>query len=268
MRLTRKLATWTAVLGLLVPAGVAAAAGAATAATPSCGPACIDVFSRDFGTFHNPQFVMDVLRQGAKVNQPVILFRQANSDPAEDFTVAAEGQVSDFYTAGLVTSALALHYGCGFNVNTGHCSTTINPATGLPFPDDWAIEVEYAPFGVDSGLCVGTATAAGAGTAVSLQPCGNSAKTTWILDTVDSCPSNPLYFAEVPAINGSSMNFSHPPVLTYPAAAYPTDKPRPELVTELLTGFSQSGGSGPCGTGSIAGPASNQLWSAKLGVLH
>ncbi len=40
---------------------------------------------------------MDVFRQGAKVGQPIILFRNSNSDPAEDFTVSFQGSVSDFY---------------------------------------------------------------------------------------------------------------------------------------------------------------------------
>jgi hypothetical protein len=246
----------------------AAGALSAGAATPSCGANCIDVFSKQFGTFHHPAFVLDVLRQGVKVGQPVILFRTSNSDPAEDFTVTNEGTVSDFYAAGLVSSTLALHYGCGVNINTGVCSTAKNPATGLPWPDDYAFEIEYAPYGVDSGLCLGTAVTAGAGTPVSLQPCGVSSKTTWIADTVDSCATNPLFFAEIPAINGSSTNFSHPPVLAYKANGFPTDSPRPQLFTANLTGFSQTGGSGQCGTGSINGPDSNQLWSAVGGVLH
>ena len=33
-----------------------------------------------------PNFVLDVWRQGATVGQPIILFRTSNSDPAEDFT--------------------------------------------------------------------------------------------------------------------------------------------------------------------------------------
>lgn len=245
--------------------GGAASAGApmAAATTPSCGSNCIDVFSKNFGTFHHPAFVMDVLRQGAKSGQPVILFRTSNSDPAEDFTIANEGPVSSFFAAGLVTPALALHYGgLGCRVNITPC-----PA-GQNFPNDYAFEIEYAPFGVDSGLCVGTAGPAGQNTLVSLQPCGVTAETTWIADTVDSCPNNPLYFAEVPAINGSSNNFSHPPVLTYKANGFPTDSPRPQLFTANLTGFSQTGGSGQCGTGSISGPDSNQLWSAVGGVLH
>ena len=236
-----------------------AATTAANAATPSCGSSCIDVFSKNFGTFHNPQFVMDVFRQSAAVGQPVILFRQSNSDPAEDFTVTDEGQVSDFHAAGLVSSQLNLHYGCNFNDNTNTC--------GNSFPDDYAFEVEYAPYGALSGLCVGVGLTAGSGTPVNLQPCGNTSKTVWVVDTLDSCLSNPLYRMELPVINGSTTNFSHPAVLDYPAAGFPTDVPRPQLRTELLNGFSQTGNAKCGGSGSVTGVDSNQLWAAKAGVL-
>ena len=92
---------------------VAMTAGTASAATPSCGWSCVNIFSHNYGTHHHPGFVLDVLRQGEKVNQPVILFRTSNSDPAEDFTVSYQGQVSDFNTAGLMTNSMALHYGGG-----------------------------------------------------------------------------------------------------------------------------------------------------------
>jgi len=253
---------------LTLAAGMAAAgATSAWSATPSCGPTCIDIFSKDFGTQASPQFVLDVLRQGEKVGQPIILFRQSNSDPAEDFTISNEGEVSDFYQAGLVSSALTLHYGCGWNLNTGMCSTTINPATGHPYPDDFAFEVQYSPFGVDSGLCVGVGSPAAANVKVALEPCGVSSETVLVADTVDSCPSNPLYSAEVPAIIGNDINFSHPFVLTYPASGYPTDVPRQQLFLANVTGFSQVGGLGPCGTGAITGPDNNQLWSAIQGIL-
>ena len=211
----------------------------ASAATPSCGHRCIDVFSRQFGTHHSPNFVMDVFRQGAKVGQPIILFRSSNSDPAEDFTVSFQGMVSEFYAAGLVSPQVNLHYGNG--------STSA--------VDEPAFEVEYAPYGVDSGLCVGTATTAIQNEGVTLQPCGVSSKTVWILDSRDQ---RFLTFTThyVPVINGSDTNFSHPYVLTYPQNGYPTDKPRPQLRTTNLTGFSN-------GFGSVVGTVpNNQLWGA------
>src|SRR5205814_7569329 len=79
---------------------------------------------------------------------------------------------------GLVSAAVNLHYGGGgclvFNQQTQTCVTKQ--------PNDPAIELEYAPFGVDSGLCLGTATTAIHGEGVSLQPCGLSSKTVWIAD--------------------------------------------------------------------------------------
>src|SRR5260370_19138422 len=76
----------------------------AGAATPSCGNRCIDIFSRQFGTHRTPNFVMDVWRQGARVGQPIILFRTSNSDPAEDFTVSSQGLLSDSFAAALLSS--------------------------------------------------------------------------------------------------------------------------------------------------------------------
>ncbi len=242
-------ATLTLVGG--VSAGGALTAGTAAAATPSCGHFCIDIFSRDFGTHASPNFVVDVLRQGEKVGQPIILFRTSNSDPAEDFTVSFQGTTADFFAAGLVSSAVALHYGCT-KPPFATCVRGIST-------NDPAFEIEYAPFGVDSGLCMGLAATAVWGGKVSLQPCGVSAKTVWILDINDS-PAT-ISHGYIPLINGSDTNFSHPFVLTYPAFAYPTDKPRPQLEVTNLTGFSHGPGT------PIGSVNSNQLWGADFGVL-
>jgi hypothetical protein len=225
----------------------------AGAATPSCGHFCVDIFSRQFGTHRTPNFVLDVWRQGAKVGQPIILFRTSNTDPAEDINASFQGQTSDFFGAGLVSAAVELHYGAGLGLPT-------TGPKGNGFPNDPAFELEYTPFGVGSGLCVGVAATAVQGSKVSLQPCGASSKTVWIVDTGDSVTINHGY---VPLVNGSDTNFSHPFVLTYPSNGYPTDKPRPQLITNNLTGF----------TGNFLVPVlgsinDNQLWGADFGVLR
>jgi hypothetical protein len=238
MSIKSKVLAATATLTLVGGVGAAGAltAGTASAATPSCGNSCINVFSHQFGTHRSPNYVVDVLRQGQKVGQPVILFRTANYDPAEDWTVAFQGTVADFFAAGLVSAAVDLHY-----------ST------------DFAYENEYAPFGVDSGLCMGVASTAVQGEGVTLQPCGVSAKTVWIVDTFDS-PAT-LLNGYVPLINGSDTNFSHPFVLTYPNNSVPTDMPRPQLEVTNITGFSN-------GPGPILGTVDvNQLWGARFGIL-
>jgi hypothetical protein len=247
MSIKSKVLATAATLTLVGGIGTAGAltAGTASAATPSCGHSCIDVFSHQFGTHKSPNYVVDVLRQGEKVGQPIILFRTANFDPAEDFTVAFQGTVADFFAAGLVSAAVDLHYGGG--------------AAG--FPNDFAFENEYAPFGVDSGLCVGVAATAFNDEGVTLQPCGVSSKTVWIVDTFDS-PTT-LFNGYVPLINGSDTNFSHPFVLTYPNNSFPTDRPRPQLVVTNLTGFSFHVGN-LFGTGANA----DQLWGATFGELR
>ncbi len=109
-----------------------------------------------------------MLRQGDKVGQPVILYRAANNDPAEDFTVENQGLVCDFEAAGLVSKSEALHYGglgCrhytpptynnpGIPNNTGVLQTT--PGCSNYYPDSEAYQFEYSPYGVGNGLCVGT----------------------------------------------------------------------------------------------------------------
>jgi len=254
MSIKSKVFAAAAAMTLVGGVGATAALTAANAATPSCGSYCVDVFSHQFGTHRSPNFVLDVLRQGARVGQPIILFRTSYSDPAEDFTASFSGTVADFYAAGLVSSAVALHYGC-------------DPASPAPFHDcagtaanDPAFELEYAPYGVDSGLCMGVGTTAAQGTKVALEPCGASAKTVWIIDTADS-PAT-IGHDYVPLINGSDTNFSHPFVLTYPKNGFPTDTPRPQLFTQNLTGFSHGFGS------PIGSVQDNQLWGADFGILR
>jgi hypothetical protein len=275
MSIKSKVLAATATLTLVGGVGIAGAltAGTASAATPSCGPACIDIFSHQFGTHREPNSVVDVLRQGEKVGQPIILFRTANYDPAEDWTAAFQGTTADFYAAGLVSAAVALHYGCiaGAPGNFPDCyGFTTVPGSKPPVAaavNDPAFEIEYAPFGVDSGLCMGVAATAVQGEGVTLQPCGVSSKTVWIEDIFDSLNTT-IAGGYVPVINGSDTNFSQPFVLTYPASGQPTDKPRPQLEVTNITGFSQT--SGPL---NIPGPELNtvdvnQLWGYDLGILN
>lgn len=268
MSIKSKVIAAAATVTLIGGVGAAGAltATTATAATPSCGAGCVDLFSKQFGTFFHPAFVLDVFRGGAKVGQPLILFQGTNSDKAEDFNASLQGKVSDFFAAGLVSASVELHYGGGISL--------LKPAGNPAFPDDPAFELEYAPDGVATGLCAGLFATAVQGEKVTLQPCGMTAKTVWILDIPltalqqsDGCPLNPLYFLEAPLINGSDVNFSHPFVLTYPSNGFPTDRPRPELEVDNLTGFTQTGGPLTCGTDSIPGPASNQEWAAVTGPI-
>jgi hypothetical protein len=198
----------------------------ADASTTPCG-SCVSVFSQEFGTYDTPNFVLDVLRQGEKVGQPLILFRTSNSDPAEDFIADTEETVNDLYSAGLVGSAVAMHYGCVAGTGTYDFPSCAGAS------NDNAYEFEYSPYGVNSNLCAGVGSTAGNGTPVVLENCGVSSKTIWIEDSADS-----MTMGYLPLINGSDTNFSHPYVLHYPGNGYPTDMPRPGLNTYTLQEYS------------------------------
>jgi len=209
----------------------------ANAATPSCGPSCVNLFSAQFGTTSQPTFVLDSYQQGQATGTPLVLFATSNTIPGEDFT-ASTASVADYYQAGLVSAAVALNYGCDPGVDFTECTGDA---------DDMAFELQYSPFGAPPGECMGVAATAVAGEKVSLQPCGVSSKTVWIIDSSSSIDGS-----FVPLINASDTNFTSPFVLTYPAGASPTQIPYPQLeVTNLSSGPTPD----------------NQLWSETLGQL-
>src|SRR5580698_1050753 len=159
---------------LSVMAGGLGVAGAATAhaSTVPCGGACVEI--------SNGGGVLDVYKSTSAVGQKIIMWGASNYDKATDFTVRAQGTIHQFYKAGLASAALNLHYG-----------------------NKLAVEIQYSPYGVPSGLCVGEANPAG--DVVSLRPCGVTDKTLWAIDRTHS---------GTVLINGASTNFSDPNVLT------------------------------------------------------
>jgi len=228
-----------ATVGGVGTAGVLGTAATADAATPSCGPTCVDIFGQEFGHHGDPGFILDVYQQRARVGQPIIVHQSSNNDPAEDFRLEFQGTVADFYAARMVTPAFALHYGC-IPVSHGGGGSGNFPdcfGTGKTFNDP-AFEIEYTPDGVDSGLCAGVASTPVQQENVSLQECGASSKTVWAVDIYDQ-PIESFFRHYYVLINGSDTNFSQPFVLTYPQTSYPTDKPRPQLQVYNLTGYTR-----------------------------
>jgi hypothetical protein len=222
-----------AVAAMLAMAGGVTTVGtlSASAATPSCGQRCISIFTRALGAYAQPNFVEAVLGGVAKVGQPVILKRASNSDPSEDLIVHRGGLVSDFFAAGMVSAKVNRHYG---NLR--------------------AAQIEYAPLGVASGLCVGLATTAFQNQGLTLQPCSVPATTVWIIDTVHS-PATAAdgYF---PLISGSTRNFSRPFVMDYPRSTCPTDKPTRQIRVRHLKLL-----------GNEHTVPDRQLWGTRFGVL-
>jgi hypothetical protein len=196
-----------AVLALIIPAGLTATA--AHAATPSCGPGCVNVITREWGR----HIQMDAIGGGfGAQHQRLILFR-STQDPAEDFVYSQQGTVHDLFVDGLVSAAVNLHYG-----------------------SDPAFELEYSPLGLDSDLCVGTwLTHPVAGNILRLEPCGVSAQTIWIVDHFGTDGNKPGFGT---VIAGSTTNFSHPLVWTYLNTDSPFDIPRPSIHLQTLGAFS------------------------------
>jgi YVTN family beta-propeller protein len=188
MRLTTRVAICTAALASALAVGLGIArVPSASAATTSCGAHCIELFSDLYGTSMQPGFVTDVPGQTPTAGAPMDLAATTNSDPGEDLTETFQGTVHDFVQAGLM-------------------------ATGMdqPYGSESAFQFEYSPSGAPSGLCMGVALddGPGDGTRVTLQPCGVSARTVWV---VNPEPGN----AKFQLINGAtSSDFAHPPVLT------------------------------------------------------
>jgi hypothetical protein len=242
-----------ALVGGVGTAGVLGTAVTANAATPSCGFTCVDIFSQEYGHHKVPNFILDVYQQHIRIGQPIILYRGSNNDPAEDFRLEFQGTVASFYEAGMVSAALALHYGCVI----GDFSSCFGLQENF---NDPAFEIEYTPNGVDSGLCVGVASTAVQEEGVTLQECGASSKTVWAVDVYDQ-PIESFFLHYYPLINGSDTNFSQPFVLTYPQSGYPTDKPRPQLQVDNLSGYTH-------GFPPILNYPSidnNQMWGADFG---
>ncbi len=214
----------TAATALTVISGVGANGTlTANAATPKCGATCSDFYSRAFGT----AFVFGVPKragqagQAGQVGQPAILARANRASRGEDFAVDPLGTVHDFYHAGLLPRGLNALYRSLF-----------------------VYEIDYAPGGSLSGLCLGTARAPGAGTRVTLEPCGVTVKTVWIF--APKKKSTGTYYALISA--ATSRNFHHPYSLTTLAPGVP-------LVTA------------PLAASTTRSAFAHQLWNAKRGVL-
>jgi hypothetical protein len=210
-----------AAMTITSPAGAAPRAGR-PAATPACGATCANYFVQEFGH----KFVLNDFRSHTSVGTKVLLYPRSNANRDEDWTIWPAGTVAQLAAFGLVSKDLAIHYG-----------------------SDNAFEIQYAPYGVGSGKCVGVAhPATGGGSApVSLQWCGRGATTLWILDSASASGDY------APLITGTDANFSDPQVLTEPG--YPLHWPRPQLTTTRLHQFSD---------GTVY---DDQMWNNTLGVL-
>jgi hypothetical protein len=190
-----------AVATLTVVCGVGAAAtGVASAASPQCGVNCISVFSSELGSYDQLNFVEAVLGDGgARIGQPVGLKRANKFDPTQD--IKPDGPlpystVADFFAAGMVSAEANQHY--------GHLQ---------------AVQQKYAPFNIDTDLCVGLASVK-QNEGLTLQPCDVPGTTVWVVQMDLAIP--PGYF---PIVNAATTDFRRPFSMHLPRNEVASGKP-------------------------------------------
>ena len=201
---------------------------AASAATPQCGSGCVEVYSMKYATPTSLGFVETVLLGIPLRGVPTIVQQASSSNPAEDLIVPAPGRVpvSQWYADGMVSAAVNAH-----------------------FSGEFAVQIEYAPYGHPTGLCTAVATTAYQNEGLSLQPCSTPGVTIWILDTADASNAKPYF----PIVNGSDTDFVHPFAMTI------LGNPAQQLITPIIMQHL---------IGNPSSVPANQLWGAHFGVAY
>jgi hypothetical protein len=164
----------------LAGGAITAAAPLSSAATTQCGSSCITFAAEEYGSTYVAAIQARLVEQGSLVS----LAGSANFK-GEDFRSLYEGTTTQLWEDGLVSIALAKNW-----------------------PSSPMYEYEYYPYGQDSNLCIGTATAAANGTQLSLQPCGVNNQTLWLPETQEAVNGFEPYIA------GSDTRSTAPYVIT------------------------------------------------------
>ena len=120
----------------------------------------------------------------------------------------------------------------------------VSAAVNAHYSSEFAVQIEYAPYGQPTGLCSAVATTAYQNEGLSLQPCSTPGTTIWILDIPDS--PVPGYF---PIVNGSNTDFNRPFVMTI------LGNPAHQVTPIILQHFKGGANNVPA----------NQLWSDHHG---
>jgi hypothetical protein len=153
----------------------------ANAASTTCGARCMTLASEQFGSGY--VVAATTARYRIRFQPPGLALAAAGPYQSEDFVSEYIGPVSELYSYGIVTA-------------------TVDQS----WPNDIGYEYQYAPGGIESGLCLGTAGTAAQGTAVTLQPCGVSGQTVWVA-TAGGSEFTPL-------VNGTDSRSFAPYVLS------------------------------------------------------
>ncbi|MGO9080647.1 MAG: hypothetical protein ACLQDY_16640 [Streptosporangiaceae bacterium] len=183
-------------------------------ATPACGVNCSDVSSLllGTGTIVNAYISGDTGSVPAHPGQLVNLKLASNSHPNEDFQFEAVGTVSQF------------------------CGTLLSPVSVacLDYASNTAYELDWSPFGNDSGYCAGTVGTPGPDMPVRLVDCGRSEGSLLISEGNDYTAANSDVYDSF--ISGATTQFSHPYVLSVNAGTSRPDNQLQLVRQNTLTG--------------------------------
>ena len=227
---TRRKTLVAAVISALVGSATSASPLSVTAATPACAAQCISIFSKELGNYKQPGFVEDVLGGFTSVGQPVGLKQGSSLDTSQDLIPTGGHIVSDFYKSGMVSAEVNARYG------------------SLK-----AAQIEYAPDGKPTGLCVGLSKVAYEHEAATLRPCTLRYLTVWIIDTADSPATAAAgYF---PIVNASTTDFTRPYAMSLSKIEIANHETPRIYVAQLQF------------AGSDKTLTDQQLWGAHFGVL-
>jgi hypothetical protein len=229
-RFTGGLCVLAASAAVTITLGLSAAGAASAAthqvkphgksnATITCGGNCFDLSSELLD--HNaPGSAIQNAVGGPVLGNNVNIRQAGNNRSNEDFTNEFVGIVAQFCDGDF-----------GFNPNGIFDQNSVACTHYLFSP---VFEADSSPLGRTSGLCVGVAVP-DVSMRVSLQPCGVKATSLWIADTFHGVTdSNGSDY--VPWINGGSIQFSHPYVLTVNTASH-----HPANVLRVATEQTSSG---------------------------
>lgn len=203
-KITLAGAATVAALALSAAGMSGASASVKPAATPACGTNCQDYSSLLLANDGDNSILNAFVSgdTGRVPTRPVdVNFNMAsNGHPNEDWGYQVIGTVGQFCQNGFNTGGILAE-------NSVACTTYRN------FP---AFELNWQPFGVESGLCAGTSGPVTAGQNVKLELCGKYQGSIFVLDTGLGVRSASGQQYE-PAIDGADTGFSHPFVLTLDA---------------------------------------------------
>ena len=175
-------------------------------ATEACGAYCSDFSSLllGTGTIMNAYVAGDTGTVPSRPGQPVNLKYASNSHPNEDFQLEQVGTVSQFCPQG------------------GGDTLGANSVACLRYATYTAYELDWSPFGNDSGYCAGTVGTPYNGMQVKLVRCGHSEGSLLIDEGNDDTVGGLTYDSY---ITGATSQFSHPYVLSVdPGTARPANQ--------------------------------------------